>query len=109
MADDVMHPLAGRGSFWLGGLALLLAVLMVIQLFLNHGLQAQIAGNQKLVLKEKAISTVDNSLVQLLAKSAYESHDADITALLARNGVTFREKNGAGTATSGAPSAAGGQ
>ncbi|QXQ07484.1 hypothetical protein KX816_05515 [Sphingosinicellaceae bacterium] len=74
----------------LGALALALSVATVLQASSNGDLQAAAVQGQAQVAKGRALASVDNELVGLLAKAAAENHDDSIRALLAQNGVTFR-------------------
>lgn len=76
----------------LGGFALILAVVSVVQGQTNQELQETVSANQTQLQKAQTLTAVDNNLVQLLAKAAAEGNDSDIRALLARNGVTFRTR-----------------
>jgi hypothetical protein len=82
----------------LGVLALVLAVLNVAGAQRNRGLQAVVDTAQAAVQRGQAFANVNNSLIQLLAKTAAERNDPALRELLARNGVTFQ--------VSGAPAAA---
>lgn len=63
------------------------------------------AENQAKLTKGQTLANVDNSLVQLLAKAVTEKNDADIRALLLRNGVTVNAA-APGAAAPAAPEAA---
>lgn len=82
----------GLATAMLGGFALVLAVVSVVEAGANQDLQETAAANQVQLQKSQTLTSVDNNLVQLLAKAAAESNDSDIRALLARNGVTFRTR-----------------
>ena len=75
-----------------GGVALILAVVSVVQTGTNQDLQATASAHQAQLQKAQTLVTVDTNLVQLLAKAAADSNDSDIRGLLARNGVTFRAR-----------------
>ena len=83
----------GTAATLLGGLALVLAVFSVVQSGANRDLQETASANQAQLQKAQTLATIDNNLVQLLAKAAAEGNDSDIRALLARNGVTFRTRS----------------
>jgi hypothetical protein len=87
----------------LGALALVLAVATVAQSEANSDLQVIATQGQAQLAKAQALTTLDNNLVQLLAKAAAENNDNEIRTLLARNGVTFHT----GSATAVAPVAGG--
>jgi hypothetical protein len=74
----------------LGALALVLAVLTVVQSGRNRSLQKQLGDGQAKLTKAQAIANLDNSLIQLMAKAASDKNDGAIRDLLARNGVTFK-------------------
>lgn len=92
----------GLVSALIGALALLLAVVTVIQSSANADLQVTAAQQQAQLAKAQALTTLDNNLVQMLAKAAAEQSDSDIRGLLARNGVTFRTSPGDAVPTTGA-------
>ncbi|MBK6721019.1 MAG: hypothetical protein IPG62_14355 [Sphingomonadales bacterium] len=71
-------------------LALVLALANMLQAYLNRGLQAEVLDGQAQLAKAQTLANVDNSLIQLLAKSAAENDDKALRDLLARNGVTFK-------------------
>lgn len=95
----------GTVSAFVGGLAMLLAVVSVFQSNANADLQLIAAQGQAQLAKAQALTTLDGNLVQLLAKAAAEQNDSDIRGLLARNGVTFRTNPG-DAAAAPAPGAA---
>ena len=74
----------------LGFLALLLALANLAQSYFNRDLQNQVSAGQAQLAKAQTLANVDNSLIQLLAKSAAENNDTALRDLLARNGVTFK-------------------
>ncbi len=82
----------GWATALLGGFALALAVVSVVQSAANQDLQQSATAAQAQLQKTQTLSALDNNLVQLLAKTAAEGNDSDIRALLARNGITFRTR-----------------
>jgi len=82
----------GWASTLLGGFALVLAVVSVVQSGANRDLQQSATAAQAQLQKTQTLSALDNNLVQLLAKTAAEGNDSDIRALLAQNGITFRTR-----------------
>ena len=95
----------GMAATLLGGLALVLAVVSVVQSGANQDLQETASANQAQLQKAQTLATVDNNLVQLLAKAAAEGNDSDIRALLAQNGVTFRTRPASAAPTAAPPAA----
>ncbi len=83
-------------SIVLGGLCVVLALSLALMAAINRTLRARIAEGQAQVSKAQTLANLDNSLVQLLAKSAVDNNDLALRDLLSRNGVTF--KQGAQTA-----------
>jgi hypothetical protein len=70
-------------------LALVLAGAIVWKAAENRSLQDKInAGRQDLV-KAQTFATIDNNVIQLIAKQAAEKNDTALKALLLRNGITF--------------------
>ena len=92
----------GLVSALIGALALVLAVVTVVQSSANADLQVTAAQQQAQLAKAQALATLDNNLVQMLAKAAAEQNDGDIRGLLARNGVTFRTSPGDAVPATGA-------
>lgn len=78
-----------QGGVILAGLSLLLALISVVQVNSNRNLQKAFAEGQASIAKAQTLANLDNSLIQLVAKSAVENRDAELRNLLARNGVTF--------------------
>lgn len=74
----------------LGVLALMLAVLNIAGAQRNRALQAEVTAGQAVQERGQTFANVNNSLIQLLAKSAAEKNDGALRDLLARNGVTFQ-------------------
>ncbi len=87
-----------KASVYLGGLALLLAIVTVVQGMSNRSLQQEVATGQAQVAKAQTLANLDNSLVQLMAKSAVDNNDNALRDLLARNGVTFKANASAAAA-----------
>ena len=102
MSAAPINDRLGLVSAAMGALALVLAVVTVIQSGTNADLQVIAAQGQAQLAKAQALTTLDNNLVQLLAKAAAEQNDSDIRGLLARNGVTFRTSPSAATPATGA-------
>ena len=73
----------------LGLTAMVLAVLGFTQANTNRALQKAVASNQARLERAGTFANLDNSLVQLIAKSAADNKDAALTTLLANNGITF--------------------
>jgi cell division protein FtsB len=90
MTDDASRSRFDGIAVLLGALALLLAIVTVVQSVRNRTLQAQVADGQAKLAKAQAMANLDNSLVQLMAKTAADKDDRAIRDLLARNGVTFK-------------------
>ena len=74
----------------LGGLALILAVFVLFQASSNRSLQHQLADGQAQMTKAQTLVNLDNSLVQLMVKTAVDTNDTALRELLAANGVTFK-------------------
>ena len=90
MTDDASRSHFDGIAVLLGALALLLAIVTVAQSARNRTLQAEVTEGQAKLAKAQALANLDNSLVQLMAKTAADKDDRAIRDLLARNGVTFR-------------------
>jgi hypothetical protein len=91
MADDDAPRSRFDGvAVILGAVALILAILSVVQSARNRSLQAQVAEGQAKLAKAQTMANLDTSLVQLMAKTAADKNDGAIRDLLARNGVTFK-------------------
>ena len=86
--DEERSPRSGRTQLTLGVVGLLAGVVLVITGMLNHGLQTQVTAAQGRIANGQAAANVNNSLIRLLAKSAEETGDVQIRALLTRNGIT---------------------
>lgn len=84
-----------------GGVVFIIAVMTVWQAGTNRALQTELATNQQKLAKAQTVATLDNNLVQLLAKAAVDNNDAALRDLLATNGVTLKQG-----AAPGAPSPA---
>ena len=80
--------------------AMVLAVLVFSSAGVTRGLQKTVSQNETRLARANTFANLDNGLIQLTAKTAVDTNDAALTALLARNGVTFRK-----TATPTPPSA----
>jgi len=76
----------------LGAIVLVLGVMTVWTAGINRGLQQTLAANQEKVAKAQAAATLDNNLVQLLAKSAVDDKDGALRELLRVNGVTLKQE-----------------
>jgi hypothetical protein len=81
----------------LGVLTLVLAILNVAGAQRNRALQADVNTAQAALQRGQAFANVNNSLIQLLAKTAAERNDPALRDLLARNGVTFQVSSGPAT------------
>jgi hypothetical protein len=91
MADDDAPRSRFDGvAVILGAVALILAILSVVQSARNRMLQADVAAGQVKLAKAQTLANLDNSLVQLMAKTAADKNDGALRDLLARNGVTFK-------------------
>lgn len=73
----------------LGTLALVLTLATVAMMEVNRGLQQEVAQRQQLIAKAQTFATINNSLIQLLARTVADSKDQALSDLLSRNGVTF--------------------
>lgn len=76
----------------LGGVAVLLLVIATVA-FASHnrGLQDTVSAGQATLAKAQTAANLDNTLIRMLTSAAVERDDADIKALLAANGVTYRQ------------------
>ena len=74
---------------------MVLAVLSYVQANANRDLQQVAATNQARIDRANSFANLDNSLIQLTAKSAADDNDPALTKLLSDNGVTFRKAPGA--------------
>ncbi|MBS0479358.1 MAG: hypothetical protein JSR79_08675 [Proteobacteria bacterium] len=88
---EVRNGTAGVAAAVLGALALVLGVVTVVTANTNRGLQQTLAANQDKLAKAQAAATLDNNLVQLLAKSAVDNKDGALRELLRANGVTLKQ------------------
>ncbi len=88
--DDAPRSRFDSVAVLLGALALMLAIVTVVQSARNRMLQAEVAEGQAKLAKAQTMANLDNSLVQLMAKTAADKNDGAIRDLLARNGVTFK-------------------
>ena len=95
-----MSVLQGRWVQWLGnglaGVAVLLAIGIVVMGAQTRALQDKVTVERTELTKAQTLAQLDNSVVQLLAKTAAEKNDTALQALLARNGVTFQVESNAG-------------
>lgn len=85
----------GRVAAGVSVVVLILAIALVVLGAQNRSLQDQVAAGRQQLARAQTFAGLDNSLVQLLAKTAAEKNDAALKDLLAHNGVTFKvEPNG---------------
>ncbi len=75
----------------LGALALLLTGVNVAMAESNRDIQTRITERQALVAKAQTLASLNNNLIQLLARGAADQHDDALRNLLARNGVNFTQ------------------
>lgn len=80
-----------RAQFFVGALALLLSIITVGFAIANTSLQRAAAAGQAKAASAQTAANVNSSLIRMLAKSAAENNDAALKALLAQNGITFKE------------------
>lgn len=75
-----------------GGVAVLTLVIATVA-FASHnrGLQETVSAGQATLAKAQTAANLDNTLIRMLTSAAAEHNDADIKALLAANGVTYRQ------------------
>lgn len=85
---------------WLGQLAALLAfvalALAVWSAVLgveNRALGKTVGEQQNMVARARSIAQVDNALIQLISRTAAQTDDAELAALLTKNGVSFQEQS----------------
>jgi cell division protein FtsB len=90
MTDHIPSSRLDGIAILLGALALILAVVVVVQSASNRALQQKIATGQAKLAQAQTMANLDNSLVQLMAKAAADRNDSALRNLLARNGVTFK-------------------
>ncbi len=86
-------------------LALILAIVLAFEGVQNRSLQDKVNSERAELTRAQAFANIDNSVVQLLAKTAVEKNDNAIRGLLASNGVTLQLQPNA----AGAPATAGSQ
>jgi hypothetical protein len=91
MTDPKNAPPGGALAAALGAVVLILAVVTVWQSGDNRGLQQTMADNQPRLAKTQTIASLDNNLIQLLAKSAVDDKDDALRELLRANGVTLKQ------------------
>ena len=89
MIDDQPTSRFDSVAVLLGVLAMILAIATVVQAASNRSLQGKVAAGQAKLAQAQAMANLNNSLIQLMAKTAAEKDDRAIRDLLARNGVTF--------------------
>lgn len=99
-----ISPLMNRLHFFVGALALLLSIVTVGFAITNTSLQSAAADGQRRAASAQTAANVNASLIRMLAKSAAENNDAAIKALLAQNGITFKETAGIAPPASAASS-----
>lgn len=80
----------GRVAAGLSIVTVVLAIALVALGVQNRALQDQVAAGRQQLARAQTFAGLDNSLVQLLAKTAAEKNDAALKDLLAHNGVTFK-------------------
>jgi hypothetical protein len=104
-----MGSLHGGWVRWLrdglATVALVLAVAVFYEGVQMRALQDRVNAEHADLVKAQTFANLDNGVVQLIAKTAADKNDADLRALLASNGVTFRVQPGAAAAP--APKGAG--
>lgn len=71
-------------------LALMLAIFIVFEGSQNRTLQDRVEAGHAALVRGQTFANLDNSLIQVVAKTAADKNDAELRALLAQNGVTFR-------------------
>jgi hypothetical protein len=82
----------------LSAVVLVLAMVLVFSSMQVRALQDKVSAGRADLAKLQTLAGLDNSLVQLLAKTAAEKNDGALQALLARNGITFHvEPDAAGS------------
>ena len=91
MPETFQSPILAWIQLALGLLAIVLALLTFNQANANREIQKVAASNQTRLERATTFANLDNSLIQLMAKSATESNDAAMMGLLAANGVTIRK------------------
>lgn len=84
-------------------LALVLALLLTVEGIQTRSLQDRVNAGRADLIRAQTLATVDGGVIQLLAKTSVEKNDPELSALLARNGVTLRTR----PATAPAPPAGG--
>lgn len=70
---------------------LALVIASVVMAGRNRGLQDQVAAGQARLANAQTAANLDNTLIRLLTTAAVEHDDAAIKALLAANGITYRQ------------------
>ncbi|WP_375396578.1 hypothetical protein [uncultured Sphingomonas sp.] len=98
-----IEPPLNRAQLIAGALALVLSIVTVGFAIANTSLQQAAAAGQAKAASAQTAANVNASLIRMLAKSAAENNDAAIKALLAQNGITFKETPGATPPASPAP------
>lgn len=82
------------GRIWIdlvpAGLALALALVTAWQSWSNRSLQAELTAGQEQLTRAQTLASLDNNLIQLMAKAAVENNDGAMRDLLGRNGVTLK-------------------
>ena len=103
MDNGYNAPRSGVAAVALGGVVLAIGIMTVWQAGTNRTLQQQLADNQQKLVKAQTVATLDNNLVQLLAKAAVETNDGALRNLLFANGVTLKQGAAPGVAPAAAP------
>ena len=70
---------------------LVLVIASVLMAAHNRGLQDKVAAGQAKLANAQTAANLDNTLIRLLTTAAVEHDDAAIRALLAANGITYRQ------------------
>lgn len=89
--DNGNNMAPGLAAGALGVIVLALGIGTVWTAGTTRGLQQTLAANQQKMAKAQAAATLDNNLVQMLAKAAIDGRDSALRDLLSANGVTLKQ------------------
>lgn len=89
------------GQYWLlvilGGMTLLVAIAAIYLAGGNQTLATELQKRQAFIQQTVPLSKLNGELVQGIAKTAANIGDAELKALLERQGISFAQKNSAET------------
>lgn len=72
--------------------ALILAIAVTVQTVRQRSLQSDIEANAELLQNGQTLANLNNSLIQIIVQKAVETDDEQLKALLAENGISYRQQ-----------------